>query len=328
MKKAEYAARGAVPQDVIECVEFELPALTTGQALIEVEATPINPSDVLTLTGQYGMLPPLPAVGGNEGVGRVVTVADGVTSVAVGQRVLLPVGSGTWTTHLIAEAARLIPLPNVGDPLQLSMLSVNPPTAALLLSDFVALEPGEWVMQNAANSAVGGYLIQLAKRRGLRTVNIVRRESAVAEVQAMGGDVVLVDGADLKHRVAAATSKARIRLAIDAVGGKSTDHLAQSVALGGTVVNYGAMSGIPCTVSPGSFVFRDVTLRGFWLLFWFRNSTPERQREVFTELATLVVSGDLSARVHATYRLEQIKDAIAAAAAGERDGKIILTPNS
>lgn len=328
MKKAEYAARGPIPQDLIECVEFELPPLTAGQALIEVEASPINPSDVLTITGQYGMLPPLPAIGGNEGVGRVVGVADDVKSIAIGQRVLLPVGVGTWRTHLIADAARLMPLPNVGDPLQLSMLTVNPPTASLMLSEFVSLEPGEWVVQNAANSAVGGYLIQLAKRRGLRTVNVVRREGAVAEVQAMGGDVVLVDGPDLKHRVAEATGKAKIRLAIDAVGGRSTDHLAQSVAIGGTVVNYGAMSGIPCTISPGSFVFRDVTLRGFWLVFWFRNSTPERQRELFTELATLVATGDLSARVQATYKVEQIKEAIAAAAAGERDGKIILTPNS
>lgn len=328
MKKAEYAVRGAIPQDVIECVEFELPPLTPGQALIEVEASPINPSDVLTLTGQYGMLPPLPAIGGNEGVGRVVAIADDVKTITVGQRALLPVGVGTWRTHLIADAARLMPLPNVGDPLQLSMLTVNPPTASLLLSEFVSLEPGEWVIQNAANSAVGGYLIQLAKRRGLRTVNVVRREGAVAEVQAMGGDVVLVDGSDLKHRVAEATGKAKIRLAIDAVGGRSTDHLAQTVAVGGTVVNYGAMSGIPCTISPGSFVFRDVTLRGFWLVFWFRTSTPERQRELFTELATLVTTGDLSARVHATFRVEQIKEAIAAAAAGERDGKIILTPNS
>ncbi len=328
MKRAEYAIRGPVPQDVIECVDFELPALEAGQALIAVEAAPINPSDVLTLTGQYGMLPPLPAIGGNEGVGRIVALADDVTSIAVGQRVLLPVGAGTWATHLVAMAAKLMPLPNAGDPLQLSMLTVNPPTASLLLSEFVTLEPGEWVIQDAANSAVGGYLIQLAKRRGLRTVNVVRRESAVADVQAAGGDVVLVDGPDLRHRIAEATDKAKIRLAIDAVGGLTTDRLAQSVAVGGTVVNYGAMSGEPCTVYPGSFVFRDVTLRGFWLAFWFRQSTPERQRELFTELATLVATGHLSARVHATYRVEQIKDAIAAAAAGERTGKVIVTPNS
>mgnify|MGYP000234337741 CR=1 FL=1 len=327
MKRAAYATRGSVPQDVITCEEFETPPLSAGQVLLEVLAAPINPSDVLTLTGQYGMLPPLPAVGGNEGVGRVAQLGDGVTNIAVGQRVLLPVGMGTWTTHLVADASTLMPLPSIGDVKQLSMLVVNPPTAALLLSEFVTLEPGEWVIQNAANSAVGSYLIQLAKRRGLRTVNVVRRESAVADVQALGGDVVLVDDADLRHRVAEATNKAKIRLAIDAVGGKSTDHLAQSVAIGGTVVNYGAMSGIPCTVSPGSFVFRDVTLRGFWLAFWFRQSTPQRQRELFTELATLIATGQLSARVQRTFPIEQIKEAVQLAASGERDGKIIMTPN-
>jgi NADPH:quinone reductase-like Zn-dependent oxidoreductase len=328
MKRAEYAERGPVPQDVIECVERETPTPQDGEVLLEVLAAPINPSDVLTLTGQYGMLPPLPAVGGNEGIGRVAMLGTGVTTLTVGQRVLLPVGAGTWSSHLVAQAATLIPLPDLGDPVQLSMLVVNPPTAALLLSDIVPLEAGDWVMQNAANSAVGGYLVQLAKRRGLRSVNVVRRETAIAEVEAAGGDVVLVDGPDLAKRVAQATGKAKIKLGIDAVGGKSTDHLAQSVAVGGTVVNYGGMSGVPCAISPGSFVFRDVTLRGFWLVNWFRNSTVKQQQALFGELAMLIASGHLSARVHATYPLERIKEAIAAAASGERNGKIVIVPTS
>ncbi len=323
--RAEYAIRGPVPQDVIACVEFTLPPLTAGDVLIEVLASPINPSDVLTLTGQYGMLPPLPAVGGNEGVGLVVEVSEGV-ALRVGQRVVLPLGSGTWASHVVARADALIPLPDVGDPLQFSMMMVNPPTASLLLSEFVSLEPGDWVLQNTANSAVGRYLIQLARRRGLRTVNVVRRSDAVAGLEAAGGDVVLVDGPDLDVRVAAATGKAKIRLGIDATGGAATDRVARSLAIGGTVVNYGAMSGEACKVAPGSFVFRDVTLRGFWLAFWFRKASPERQRALFTELAPLIADGTLHAPIHATYRLAQIKEAVAAAATGGRDGKIIVVP--
>jgi NADPH:quinone reductase-like Zn-dependent oxidoreductase len=110
-----------------------------GEALIEVLASPINPSDVLTLTGQYGMLPPLPAIGGNEGIGRIAAVGDGV-QLPIGQRVLLPVGAGTWTSHLMANA-RLSSAARPGDVQQLSMVTVNPPTASLLLSEFVALEP-------------------------------------------------------------------------------------------------------------------------------------------------------------------------------------------
>ena len=328
MQRAQYTERGSIPQASIAAVEFSLPPLTEGQVLIKVLAAPINPSDVLTLTGVYGMLPPLPAVGGNEGVGVIAELGPGVTSPAVGQTVLLPVGSGTWTTHLVADAKKLMPLPNGVDPLQLAMLTVNPPTAYLLLKEFVDLQSGDWLIQNAANSGVGEYLIQLAKIRGFKTVNIVRRESAVAAVRAMGGDVVLVDGSGLAKRVADATGNAKIRLGIDAVGGKSTDNLAECLTEGGVLVNYGMMSGESCVVSPSSFVFRDITLRGFWLALWFRKATLPQQMAVFGELAKLIASGKLTARVQATYDISQIKAAVMAAAAGERDGKILMVPKN
>ncbi|PAU52868.1 zinc-dependent alcohol dehydrogenase family protein [Pseudomonas indica] len=325
MRKAEYQQRGPVPQDVIDAVEFELPPPAAGQVLVKVLAAPINPSDVLTLTGEYGMLPPLPAVGGNEGVGRIEALGPEVGSLKVGQTVLLPAGCGTWTTHLMAAANKLIPLPDA-DPQQLAMLTVNPPTAYLMLREFVDLQPGDWVIQNVANSGVGSYLIQLAKLRGLKTVNVVRRESAVAGVQAEGGDVVLVDGPDLHKRVREATGGAAIRLGIDAVGGRATDHLASCLAEGGTLVNYGMMSGEPCQLSPASSVFRDITLRGFWLARWFRNASPADQMKVYGELTQLIASGKLHARIAATYDVSEIKQAVAAAASGERDGKILIVP--
>lgn len=325
MRKAEYQQRGPVPQDVIDAVEFELPPPAAGQALVKVLAAPINPSDVLTLTGEYGMLPPLPAVGGNEGVGRIEALGPEVGSLKVGQTVLLPAGCGTWTTHLMAAANKLIPLPDA-DPQQLAMLTVNPPTAYLMLREFVDLQPGDWVIQNVANSGVGSYLIQLAKLRGLKMVNVVRRESAVAGVQAEGGDVVLVDGPDLHKRVREATGGAAIRLGIDAVGGRATDHLASCLAEGGTLVNYGMMSGEPCQLSPASSVFRDITLRGFWLARWFRNASPADQMKVYGELTQLIASGKLHARIAATYDVSEIKQAVAAAASGERDGKILIVP--
>ncbi|MFN2376337.1 MAG: zinc-dependent alcohol dehydrogenase family protein [Candidatus Binatia bacterium] len=326
MLKAQYEKRGPVPQDVISPVEFEAPPLAVGQVLVEVLAAPINPSDVLTLTGEYGMLPPLPAVGGNEGVGRIAAKGEDAGPLPVGQTVLLPVGIGTWATHVVAEAKRLVPLPNEADPLQLSMITVNPPTASLMLSEFVDLAPGEWVIQNAANSAVGGYLVQLAKSRGLKTVNVVRRESAVAALEGSGADVVLVDGNDLARRVAEATGKAKIRLGIDAVAGNATGRLTECLAEGGVLVNYGAMSGEPCVVAPRSFVFRDVTLRGFWLAKWFRQATPAQQMAVYGDLTQRIAAGELHARIGATYDVSRIREAVAAAAAGERDGKILIVP--
>ena len=323
--QARYETRGPVPQDVIAPATVELPAPGAGQALVAVLAAPINPSDVLMLTGGYGMLPPLPAVGGSEGVGRVVEVGPDV-ALKPGQLVLLAAGSGTWCSHQIADARRLVPLPEGADPQQMAMLTVNPATAALLLSEFVPLAAGDWVIQNVANSGVGGYLVQLARARGLRTVNVVRREGAVAAVQAQGGDMVLVDGDDLAKRVRQATGGASIQLGIDAVGGHATDRLARCLAEGGTLVNYGLMSGEPCVVSAEAFVFKDVTLRGFWLAKWFGKAPREAQRALYAELTRALAAGELKARVHATYPVERIRDAVAAAAAGERDGKILVVP--
>ena len=326
MLKAQYTERGPVPQAVIDAVPFDRPALAQGQALVAVLAAPINPSDVLTLTGQYGMLPPMPAVGGSEGVGRVVELGPDTQGPPVGQTVLLPAGTGTWATHVIVPAARLIPLPNEADPKQLAMLTVNPPTASLLLGEFVNLQPGDWVIQNGANSGVGSYVVQLAKLRGLRTVNVVRRDSAVECVRAQGGDVVLVDGDDLTGRVKGATDGANIKLGIDAVGGKSALRLAGTLAESATIVNYGALSGEPCIVSPRELVFRDVTLKGFWLARWFRTAPQSKQYALLTELAGLIAAGKLSAPIQATYDIAQIKEAVAAAAAGERQGKILIVP--
>ena len=328
MQRAQYTQRGPVPQASIECVEFPDPVLAEGQVLVQVLAAPINPSDVLTLTGQYGTLPPLPAIGGNEGVGKVVAHGPGVSTPAIGQTVLLPRGVGTWATHVVGEARRLMPLPNEANPLQLAMMVVNPPTASLMLSEFVDLQPGEWVLQNAANSGVGEYLVQLARLRGFKTVNVVRRESAVAAVRSAGGDVVLVDGPDLDQRVAKGTGQAPIRLAIDAIGGQATNRLAGCVAEGGTLVNYGMMSGEDCCVSPRSFIFRDVTLRGFWLALWFRRATPAQQMAMFGEIGKLIATGQLKTRIQATYDVAQIKQAVAAAAAGEREGKILIVPKA
>jgi mitochondrial enoyl-[acyl-carrier protein] reductase / trans-2-enoyl-CoA reductase len=326
MLRAQYERRGPVPQDVIEAVEFEAPSLEAGQVLLEVVAAPINPSDLLTLTGEYGQLPPLPAIGGREGVGRVAELGPDAGELAVGQLVLLPRGSGTWCTHLVAVAAQLQPLPNEADPLQLSMMTINPPTAALLLSEFVSLQPGEWVIQNAANSAVGLYLVQLARYRGIRTANVVRRQDAAEIVHETGGRVVLLDGEDLAERVSAATEGAQIRLGIDAVGGAATGRLADCVCESATLVNYGRMSGEPCVVQPDAFVFRDLTLRGFWLAGWFVRAPEERRRAVIREIASLIATGKLRAPIEATYDVSEIKDAVAAAASGGRSGKILIVP--
>lgn len=327
MKKARYNFRGPIPQDVIECVEFELEPVGAGEVLIKVLAAPINPSDILTLTGEYGFLPPTPAVGGMEGVGKVIELGEGVDNLVVGQRVLLSGTGGTWTTHLLANAKQLVPVPDGVDAQQQSMMTVNPPTSLLLLSEFVDLGQGDWIIQNAANSAVSGYLVQIARKRGIKTVNIVRRESAVQALLDTGGDVVLTDGKDLQKRIVEATGGSQIRLGFDAIGGTATERIARSLVDGGMVVNYGLLSGEPCQLSGASLVFRDITLKGFWLAKWYRDASAEQQAAVFAELGQMVADGSLSARVQASYPIDEIQKAVAVAAAGGRNGKILIEPN-
>ncbi|XXF76123.1 zinc-dependent alcohol dehydrogenase family protein [Myxococcaceae bacterium GXIMD 01537] len=326
MRAVQFSRFGS-PLDVVEVVEQTPAPLQPGEARVEVLATPINPSDVMTLSGHYGSLPTLPAVPGNEGVGRVVEVKD-TDAVRVGDVVFLPLGVGTWRTHLTAPAKDLLPVPPGADPLQSSMLLINPPTAELLLRKFVTLQPGEWVAQNAANSAVGRYLIPLAKAEGFKTVNVVRRAELAAELTALGADVVLVEGADLPARMREATGGAKVRLGIDAVGGIASQWLGDSLAHGGVMVNYGAMSGEGPRLSALASIFRDVTLRGFWVARWLQKSPREEVQALYARLAGLIAQGTLKVPVDATFPLDRIREALTRAMEGGRQGKVLLTPNA
>src|SRR3979409_1920540 len=179
------------PVDGLEFVDISEPgAPGPNQVLTGVEFSPINPNDLMLAQGTYAIRPALPTVIGNEGVGRVLAVGPGVENVRVGDRVLVPLSSFAWRERLVTSADGLFALPAEADPRQLAMLGINPPTAALLLSEYVDLKSGDWVVQNAANSGVGRWVIAFAKTRDLKTVSIVRRPELVAELEAIGGDVV------------------------------------------------------------------------------------------------------------------------------------------
>ena len=314
------------PETVVEIVELADPGEPgADEVTIEAEFVPINPADVLNLEGKYGAAPPtLPMIPGAEGVGRIAKTGSVVRHVKPGDRVLLP-GPGCWRERFKAPGKVVFALPGDVDPKQLAMLRVNPPTAYLMLHQIVAPRPGQWVIQNAANSGVGHCLIRLARLAGVKTVNVVRREELVAPMRAFGGDVVLTDGPDLAARVRAAIGEAALPLAIDAVGGSGTQRLARCVSDGGTVVNYGMLSGEPCIVDGRETVFRDVRLQGFWLRKWFVDTPPAQIAALYRELASKVADGTLAVEVEAVYPIRKIKEAVAHAARGGRSGKILVS---
>ena len=292
------------------------------QVLIGIEFSPVNPSDLLVARGIYAVRPALPSVIGNEGVGRVLAVGPGVKNVKVGDRVVAPLSSFTWRERMLTSADGLFALPPDADPQQLSMLAINPPTAALLLSEYVDLKPGEWVVQNSANSAVGRWVIAFAKARGLKTVNIVRRPELVAELKTIGGDVVVVDSPDVSKEIKAAIGKAEIRLALDGVSGPASGVLASTLSPHGTLVSYAAMSSKPISISPLDVIFKPLTVRGFWL------GHPEsvaKSAPSIAQAAEMIASGRVRIPVAATYPLSSIKEAVAHAVRG---GKILLDVGS
>src|SRR3981081_2120514 len=186
MKAIQIEAFGN-PAEVMKLVDVpDVGTPSEGEVVIALEASPINMSDLLMISGRYGYRPKLPSVMGTEGVGRVVAVGGGVKHLNPAARTLVPYPAPAWAERIKTDASRLRPLPN-GDIHQFAMLGINPPTAYLLLTDFVILQPGSWVIQNSANPAVGRALIPIAKSLGLKTVNVVRRDEVVAEVKASGG---------------------------------------------------------------------------------------------------------------------------------------------
>jgi len=318
MRAVQLTAYGD-PLEGLKYVDIPEPAAPgPNQVLIGVEFSPLNPSDLLLAKGIYGVRPALPSVIGNEGVGRVIALGAGVENVKVGDRVLAPLSSFTWRERMIIPASGLFALPPAADPQQLSMLAINPPTAALLLGEYVDLKPGEWVVQNAANSAVGRWVIAFAKARGLKTVNIVRRPELLAELKAIGGDVVVVDSPDVSKEIKEAVSQAELRLALDGVSGPATGVLASTLSPHGTLVSYAAMSEAPMSISPLDVIFKPITIRGFWL---GHPESTAKSAPAMVQGAEMIASGRVHIPVAATYALSSIKEAVAHALRG---GKILL----
>lgn len=326
MKQVVLERYGA-PADAVRCVESPDPgAPAPGEVVFDVLAFPINPADLSMCRGTYRLRPPLPAGIGAECVGRVTAVGDGVALVNAGDLVI-NLQRENWTQRRRVAADDVIAVPPGLDRLQAAMLRINPPTAWLLLTDLVELRPGDWIIQNVANSAVGRFVIRLARGRGVRTVNVVRREALGAELAPLGADVCVVDGPDLADRVKAATGGASIRLGLDAVSGQATARISTCVGERGVVCNYGSMSGEDPVMPRSKLIGEGQSLVGFILGRALAPRSRAQVRAIYAELAEQVRAGLLTAPVEQIYPIEEIRAAVAHAEQGGRRGKILVTPN-
>ena len=312
------------PADVARVEEIEVPPPQAGEVFVRTLAAPINPADLNLIEGKYPVRPVLPATPGSEGAGIVQEVGPGVERVRPGDLVLLPRSYGTWREAGLANAEQLVVVPRGIDPIQAAMLRINPATAMRMLRDFVQLNEGDFVLQNAGNSSVGRAVIQIAHALGLRTISVVRRASLIDELKADGADFVFLDDEETPPRIALATGGAPIPLAFNAVGGDSALRLANAVTPGGTIVTYGAMGRQPLRIPNGLLIFKDLRWRGFWITPWSQRATPDERAAMFGELFALAQRGRLKSPVERLYPLDSHPEALAHAQRSERAGKVLF----
>ncbi|XP_066573833.1 enoyl-[acyl-carrier-protein] reductase, mitochondrial isoform X2 [Amia ocellicauda] len=299
-------SRAVTPEQTtmsLQTETMELSAPGERAVLVKMLAAPINPSDINMVQGTYAILPALPAVGGNEGVGQVLEVGSRVTSLKPGDWVIpRDAGLGTWRTAAVCPEEALIAVPNDIPLLSAATLGVNPCTALRMLLDFETLNPGDSLIQNAANSGVGQAVIQIAAARGVRTINVVRHRpelhSLSERLQALGADHVLTEEALRRPEMKELFKKCpRPRLALNGVGGKSATELLRHLQSRGTMVTYGGMAKKPVTVPVSALIFKDVKVRGFWVTQWKKDHAHDEGAlgEMVAQLCALIRGGQLSA---------------------------------
>ena len=302
------------PSEVLHLQTRPIPQPGPGEVRIRVTAVPVEASDLHTIRGRYEFTPEFPAVPGIESVGSI-----GVT--------------GTWQEYVVAEASRVLAVPaGMSDSTAAQILS-NPLTAVILTAEVLDVRPGEWLLQTAAGSTVGQLVIQLGARVGFKTLNVVRRRSAVEDILALGGTAVIcTEDEDLRERVADIVGRDGVSKAIDCVSGQVGADVSRALAPGGELVVFGALSTHrqtdPDKLTPPIFsrslIYETKAVRGFWLFRWFTKTPKDRMAATIDRTLQLADSGVLRVPQGQPIPVEKFSEAVYLAEAPEHGGKPLL----
>ncbi|MGO4594779.1 zinc-binding dehydrogenase [Leifsonia sp. 2TAF2] len=314
------------PAQVLAVAERPLPEPGPGEVRVRTLLSPIHNHDLWTVRGTYGFKPELPAQAGTEAVGVVDALGEGVEQLAVGQRVVTGGTFGVWSEYFVARAAALVPVPE-GLPDESAAQLVSMPFSAISLIDSLGLREGDWLIQNAANGAVGRMVAQLGAARGLNVVGLVRRSAGVDELRAQGIDrVVATDDDGWRERLAEITRGAPITAGVDSVGGSSAGDVLSTLAENGTLVVFGAMASPTLELASGDIIFKQVTVKGFWGSVVSREMPADQRGRLFQELFARLLDGTLTLPVAGIHDLDDIAAAVAASGEAGRVGKVLLRP--
>lgn len=323
MRALIHPAFGA-PEEVLRVEDRPLPEPREGQVRLRVVLSPIHNHDLWTVRGTYGFKPELPAASGTEALGVVDALGAGVEHLEVGQRVATGGTFGAWAEYIVTNAAGLVPIPD-GLPDETAAQLVSMPFSAITLLDFLDVQPGAWIVQNAANGAVGRMLAQLGSARGVNVVGLVRRTAGVDELRAQGIDrIVATDQPDWKEQVEALTGGAPIAAGVDSVGGASAGQVLSLLAEGGTLVAFGAMDSPTMEIASSDVIFKQATVKGFWGSKVIPGLDQTTRSALFGELFQRLTDGSLTLPVAGTFDAADISAAVRASDTPGRVGKVLL----
>jgi NADPH:quinone reductase-like Zn-dependent oxidoreductase len=314
------------PAEVLSVQEVPAPEPGPGQALVRVLLSPIHNHDLWTARGSYGFKPEMPARAGTEAVGVVAALGEGVEGLEIGQRVATGGSFGAWAELVVTPAAGLVPVPEgMSDEAAAQLVSM--PFSAIALLDFLEVSEGDWIVQNAANGAVGRLVAQLAAARGVHVLGLVRRADGVTELAEQGIErVVATDDDAWRDRVREIVGDAPIVAGVDSVGGTSAGDVVSLLAEDGVLVVFGAMASPTMEIGSGDVIFKQVVIKGFWGSKVFAAMSREKRAALMGELVAGLGSGALTLPVEKVYALEEIAHAARANAEPGRRGKILLRP--
>lgn len=313
------------PADLLDVEELDTPEPGPGQVRLRILLSPIHNHDLWTIRGDYGYKPELPARAGTEAVGVVDAVGEGVEGLEVGHRVATGGTFGVWAEYVLAPAAGLIPVAE-GLPDEIAAQLVSMPFSAISLLHSLDLKPGDWIVQNTANGAVGRMVAQIAKARGIHVLGLVRRQSAVDELAQQGiGDVVSTDAPDWREKALGIVDGARVVAGVDSVGGTAADDVLSLLSENGTLVIFGSMGAGKLELSTGDIIFRQITVKGFWGSVVSKTMDAETRGALFGELSRYLSDGTVTLPVAATFALDDIREAVTASLS-PRVGKVLLRP--
>jgi NADPH:quinone reductase-like Zn-dependent oxidoreductase len=323
MKTIQFEQTGK-PADILNVVEKDVPEPAPGEVRIRVGASPINPSDIMFVQNLYGIRPQLPSGAGFEGMGVIDAVGEGV-QLPVGQRVSFT-GIGAWSEYAIAHHKALIPVPDEMTDEVAAQLFVNPFTAFAMVEESGVPEGG-WLMLTACASAFGKMAIQLCQQRGIKTIGTVRRNDLNDELKALGlTEIINTETDNMAARVKQITDGQGVACVLDAVGGHTASEALKCLAKGGTMLIYGLLSLEDPTFNAGLMIFRELTVKGFWLTDWMRRVDAKTRQRVAGDVIGMLASGQIKMPVEATYSLDEIAKAVDHADAPGRWGKVLVKP--